>query len=134
MMKENEPAKKPLAWQPIVAAVLLAGGVGTVALSFVWARVFDARANWTTEQAREYQAAAVKLHSLSHEYAQQTRQGPEQQMRDKLEAAKTEYESLQGQLEAARARPANVALGLRLSGLALMAAGGVGLYRSRAVA
>jgi hypothetical protein len=102
-----------------------------VALSFVWTRVSDAQGNWSNDQARKYQAASQKLHSLSHEYARQSRQGLDQQMRDNLDAAKSDYESLRGDLDAARARPANVAFGLRLAGVAMMAAGGLGLYRSR---
>jgi hypothetical protein len=131
-MTGSEPGEPSLPWRTIVAVVLLVGGIGMVALSFVWPRVADARANWSTEQARQFQAAAAMLHSLSHQHAQQLRQGDDREMRDKLEVAKREYESLHGQLEAARARPGNIAVGLRLAGVALMAAGGIGLYLSRA--
>jgi hypothetical protein len=130
-MEESKPAKKMPTWRPIVAAILLASGIGIVAVSFVWTHVSSERANWSTDQALKHQAAALKLHSLSHEYAHQSRQGGDQEIRDKLEQARIEYEALHGQLDAAIARPGNVALGLRMVGVALMSAGAYGLYRSR---
>jgi hypothetical protein len=132
-MTESEQAEQSLPWRAIVAAVLLVGGIGIVALSFVWTRVANPRANWSTDQARQFQAAAARLHSLSHQHAQQSQQGDRQKMNAELELAKSEYQLLEGHLDAARSRPKNVAFGLRLTGMALMAAGALGLYRSRAV-
>jgi hypothetical protein len=132
-MTGSDQAEQSLPCRAIVAVVLLVVGIGIVALSFVWPRVANSRANWSTDQARQFQAAAARLHSLSHQHAHQSRQSDPQKMNSELELAKTEYQLLEGQLEAARARPKNVAFGLRVAGVASMAAGALGLYRSRAI-
>lgn len=129
-MTNHEPATMP-AWRPIVAAVMLAIGIGLVALSFAWSTIFNGNGGWSNEQAREYQAASQQLHSLSHEYSQRARQGNDSALHEELEKAKLEYDSLRSDLDAAIARPRRVEIALRTIGMALIGASGVLLYQSR---
>lgn len=126
-MTRHEPANT-LAWRSVTAVVLLVAGLGFIAWSFIVANVSTGHAAWSQEQAREYQAASSKLHSLSHEFALAAQSGNEPTVRDELRRAKSEYDELRGQLEIAMARPGRIAFWLRFAGLLLIAVGAVGLY------
>lgn len=129
-MADNEPDRK-LAWLPILAGSLLASGIGLTLLSFFWTNVASGHSNWSPEQAEQYQAAAARLHGLSHESVHATRNGDAQAVHEKLEKAKVEYDALRTQLDAAIVRPGQIAFVLRTAGFALLAAGGFGLYYSQ---
>jgi hypothetical protein len=126
-MSRGEPANT-LAWQPVLAALLVVGGFGLVAWSFVWPSVSNSTAGWSPEQARDYQAASAKLHSLSHQSVHAAGQENEAQVRAELHKAQAEYDLLRGQLDSALDRPWRMAWWLRLSGLTLVGVGGVSLY------
>ena len=120
-MTTDEPATQ-LTSRHVVAAILVVGGLGLVALSFIWANVSTARSAWSQEQALEYQATSSKLHSLSHQFAQEAQRGNDQAIRAELEKTRAEYGELRAQLEGAMARPARIAFWLRIFGLLLIAA------------
>jgi hypothetical protein len=86
--------------------------------------------SWSPEQAKQYQAASVKLHSLSQTAASST---PEKQreLRTQLHDAEKEYASRRAELDAAIRRPHRVTTLLRVAGIALAAAGGIGAYLGR---
>ena len=129
-MVDHEPATVATS-RHVLAAIMLAVGIGAAVLSFAWTSISSGRSKWSNEQARKYQTAAAKLHGLSHEYAHQAREGNERGIRDRLAKAQAEYESLHALLESAIARPKQVAWALRVVGILLMAAGALGLFRGR---
>jgi hypothetical protein len=109
-----------LAWPAALAALLLALGIGAIGLSFTRHVDTSGRIAWSQDEARQYQAAAKKLHGLSHEFvhASQRADGPE--VRAELHKAQAEYDALRTQLESAMARPWYIALLLRVGGVLLM--------------
>ncbi len=125
-MPVAQPAIKP-ALRPILSIVLLIVGIALIAWSFIWASIATGSSTWSQEQARKYQAAATKLHSLSHQYAQEAARGNEAAVRDDLDKARAEYQSLRGELESAIGRPRYIAWMLRLAGLLLLIGGVVSL-------
>jgi hypothetical protein len=126
-MSRTEPAKGR-AWQIIFAVILVAGGFGLIAWSFIWPSVSSRRSGWSQDQAREYQAASARLHSLSHQHAHAAERGNEAAVRAELDKAQANYEVLRGELESAMRRPRRIAILLRLAGLALVGAGAMILY------
>jgi hypothetical protein len=128
-MTRREPADSP-AWRSLIAIILLISGLGSIAWSFIALNVSTGRTAWSEEQAREYQAASSRLHSLSHQFAQQANRGNETVARQ-LKQAEADYDSLRGQLESAMARPQRIAILLRVAGLLLLVVGGACLYFGR---
>jgi hypothetical protein len=129
-MEDNRPA-----WQSArrdwLAAILLIGGLALLAMSYVWPGRATRRANWSLEQARAYQAASEKLHSLSHESVHAIGTNDEKEVGEKLAQAKAEYDVLRCQLDSAIDRPKQVRLMLRVCGFALAAAGAAILYKGK---
>jgi hypothetical protein len=126
-MASPEPAKRH-AWQPVVAALLVVAGCGLIAWSFVWPSLSTSAAGWSREEAREYQAASAKVHSLSHQHAHAAERGNEAAVRAELDKAQVKYEVLRGQLENAMGRPRRIAILLRIAGFALVGVGAAILY------
>ena len=110
-----------------LAAILVVVGAGLIALSFVWPGESSQRGAWSYEQAKQYQAAASKLHSLSHEMAH-AEPDREAVVRAELKTAKAEYDSLRGDLDSALSRPQRWAWMMRLGGLFAVFFGGVLLF------
>src|SRR5215211_3368504 len=89
-MADNEQEKQP-ARQSSLAIALLAGGILLFALSFVWPGQSPSRAAWTTQQAKAYDAASIKLHSLSQETVATAGSNNAKALRAKVEQAEAEY-------------------------------------------
>ena len=116
------PAEQPQ-MRHLAAIAMVAVGVALVALSVLWPRVSKPEAAWSAEQARQYQSTASRLHSLSHQSANQPPDASDPKLRAELDATRAEYERLRADLDTARERPGNFARWLRYAGLGLLAAG-----------
>jgi hypothetical protein len=129
-MADIEPEAKP-ASQPVLPAALLAGGIALLVASFFWPGQSISRTAWSPEQAKAYQAASVKLHSLSQETAASAGRNNEKALREKLSKAEADYKAIRTQLDAAIDRPKHVTLFLRICG-SLLAIIGLSMIYSRA--
>jgi hypothetical protein len=126
-MPDPEP-ERSLAWQTVVAVLLVAAGFLLIAWSFIWPSVSSRATGWSQEEARSYQAASARLHSLSHQSAHATPSENEARVQAELAQARAEYHALRDQLDRALDRPRRVAWWLRIGGLGLIAAGATSLY------
>jgi hypothetical protein len=106
---------------------LILVGVAVIALSFVWPTNASQRGGWSLEQARRYQAAAIKLHGLSHDVAHASADR-EAAIRAELNSAKTEYGALRNDLDAAISRPRRWSWILRTAGILALILGGTRLF------
>src|SRR4051812_31606492 len=84
---------------PWIAVLLLVCGVAILTVSFIWPSDAASRSNWSQENAKAYQAASIKLHSLSHESAHSVGKPDEDSVRKEFEQAKTEYTDIRRQLD-----------------------------------
>jgi hypothetical protein len=123
-VKSSVERRPPTDWRAISALSMLMVGVLLVGLSLVWARFVTGRSAWSDQQAREFQAASTKLHSLSHDFAHKAEHGDTEAIRPDLDKAQAHFAELNAQLESARNRPARIATILRFTGLLLAVAGG----------
>ena len=64
-MANNEPQHSS-DWRTALAIALIAVGLLLVVASVIMPASAAGGTNWSPEQAKQYQAASVKLHSLSH--------------------------------------------------------------------
>jgi type II secretory pathway pseudopilin PulG len=124
----NEPLEEP-SWRDaldsrsVLAAMLLLAGIAAVVSSFIVGRSQSAaRAAWTQQQAHDYQASAIKLHGLSHEFAHAAERGEQAAVQSELDKAQSEYNALRTKLESAMGRPTRIAWLLRIGGVVLIAA------------
>jgi hypothetical protein len=131
-MADNEQEKQP-ARHSIFAIALLAGGILLFALSFVWPGQAASRAAWSPEQAKAYDAASIKLHSLSQETVAGAGSNNAKALRAKVDQAEAEYKVLRSQLDSAIDRPKHITLALRISA-SLLAIVGLTLINRRAKA
>jgi hypothetical protein len=129
-MADNEPERQP-ARQPVLPAVLLAGGILLLVVSFFWPGQSVSRAAWSPEQAKAYQEASVKLHSLSQETAASAGANNEKALREKLAKAEIDYKAIRTQLDSAIDRPKHITLALRICG-SLLATIGLSMIYNRA--
>ncbi len=106
-----------------LAGVLLILGLLLLAFSFVGFANSTQVANWTPQEAREYQASSKNLHRLSHEYARKASTNEGQKVKAELQEAQQQYQKLRTNLDSAIARPRRFTWFARLGGLLLMAAG-----------
>jgi flagellar basal body-associated protein FliL len=122
-MSRSEP--KADSSQPQIASLIaLVVGVILTAASFLPAFQPPAE-RWTTEQAREYQAASLQIQELTHSAASKT---PDTATRDderKMQDALAHFQELQQNLEAARNQSASLAVLLRTAGVLLLIGGAV---------
>ena len=130
----DSDSKTELDWRSPLAAVLLASGILLVLLSLFWPSGGVAHSNWSPEQAKKYQEASVKLHSLSHASVHSSSEVDQAAMRKDLQQAEAEYNAIRTKLDSAIDQPKRFSHMLRWTGIALMAVGGWGLYRLRAPA
>jgi predicted negative regulator of RcsB-dependent stress response len=128
-MASNEPEHHS-DWRTALAIALIAVGLLLVVASVVMPASATGGTYWSREQAKQYQAASVKLHSLSHTAANAAPE-KQQQLRKDLQDAEKEYALRRADLDAAIGRPHRVITILRVAGIALVAAGGVGAYLGR---
>lgn len=127
-MANNEQEKQP-ALQSSLAVGLLAGGILLLAISFFWPGQSVSRAAWSTEQAKAYQDASVKLHSLSQETVGTAGANSQKALREKLDKAEAEYKAIRSQLDSAIDRPKHITLALRIFGTLMAIAGLTLIYR-----
>jgi hypothetical protein len=127
MTRESTTTNNKLAWRKALAAILIVAGIGVIATSFVWPGKSSQRGAWSTEQAKQYQAAAGRLHSLSHQMAN-AKPGRDVTVRKDFEVAKVEYDALRGDLDAALSRPRRWAWTMRVCGMLAVFVGGVLLF------
>jgi hypothetical protein len=127
-MANDEPAGQP-SLRTSLAGGLIVAGVGLLLISFFWSGQAVSRASWSAEQAKEYQAASVKLHSLSQESVAASGSNNDKALREKLAQAETEYKAIRSQLDSAIDRPKYVTFALRILGLVMAIAGLALIYR-----
>lgn len=127
-MSTNDADTQPrrVAAGPLVA---LSIGVVLILVSFLWPSISNGRGQWTTQQALEHQRASAELHQLSHKYDHELAEGNGDAVLDELQAARTEYERLDADLEAARNHPVHFAMVLRILGVLVAVAGGFIYYK-----
>lgn len=118
---------KPPAVQ-VLPLTLVGCGIALIALSFVWPSQAASREHWSTEDAKAFQAASVKLHSLSHEATHTNGKEPDKATVDELHKAEAEFHVLRDELNSAIDRPKNIRTGLRIAGAFFMIAGGALIY------
>jgi hypothetical protein len=87
------------------------------------------RSAWSPEQAKEYQAASVKLHSLSQQTVAAAGSNSDKANREKLAQAETEYKAIRSQLDSAIDRPKYITYALRIVGSLLAITGLTLIYR-----
>jgi hypothetical protein len=109
------------------AALLIIAGAGVIAISFVWPGKSSQRDAWSLEQAKQYQAAASKLHKLLDEKTN-AKPGRDVTVRKKLETAEAEYNALRGDLDSAMSRPQRWAWTMRVVGMIAVVIGGALLF------
>jgi hypothetical protein len=127
-MADNELAKQSPR-QSTLAAILLAGAILLLAVSFFWPGQSVSRAAWSPEQAKAYQAASVKLHSLSQQSVATAGSNNDKALREKLAEAEAEYKAIRSQLDSAIDRPKHITLALRICGSLSAIAGLSLIYR-----
>jgi threonine/homoserine/homoserine lactone efflux protein len=127
-MADNEQPKQP-ARHSSLAAVLLAGGILLLVVSFFWPGQSVSRSAWSPEQAKAYQAASVKLHGLSQETVAAAGSNNDKANREKLARAESEYKAIRSQLDSAIDRPKYMTYALRIFGSLFAIAGLALIYR-----
>jgi hypothetical protein len=130
-MTGNEP-QQTAGVRAAIPAVLLTGGIVLILLSFVWPRGAVSHANWSPEQAKQYQDAAVKLHGLSHASVHPSPDADPQTKRKELQQAEADYKTIRTQLDSAIDGPKHFARTIGGVGILLVLAGGFGMYYLRA--
>jgi hypothetical protein len=120
--------REPLNLRPILGGLVVIVGLVLFAVSFVWPTSSSSSTTWSTEQAIEYQTASKNLHSLSHEYARAAGTEEAQEVRAKLDKAKSEFATLSEDLESAIARPKRLAWYLRIGACVMVLAGAAGFF------
>ena len=123
-------AKPTEGWRAAIPLVLLVGGVVLLLASFFLPSSMLGHGGWSTEDAKRYQAASVRLHTLSHT-AVHAKPADQPQMRKDLAEAQSDYESIRIQLDSAIAGPRRTALTLRIVGGLFLVAGGISAYLTR---
>jgi hypothetical protein len=114
-MVDNAQETKTVRQSPF-AAGLLGVGILLLAVSFFWPSQSASRAAWSPEQAQAYQAASIKLHSLSQESVAAAGSNKDKTIREKLGQAEAEYKAIRSQLDSAIDRPKSITLALRIAG------------------
>jgi hypothetical protein len=99
-----------------------------IAVSFVWPTDSIRRGAWSPEQAKQYQDASKKLHSLSHDMAH-AHGDKEGDVRKEFGLAKAEYDALRRDLDSAISRPSRWTWIMRFAGMLAAVFGGILLYR-----
>lgn len=122
MVTSEQPEVFP--WRRLVAVLSLAAGVALFGASFIVPSLFPARSVWTTEKARQYQAALAAGHPHGHGHIDEPPDHQSQQPPPRaVTEAQAKFERLQAELDAARSRPARVATLLRATGVVLALVG-----------
>ncbi len=129
-MTGNEP-QQAVSVRAAIPALLLIGGIALVLLSLVLPGRAIGRANWSQKQATQYQAASVKLHSLSHASVHPSPDADRQAMHQELQQAEADYKAIRAQLDSAIDGPKNFTRTIRAAGIVLVLAGGLGMYYVR---
>ena len=106
-------------------------GVALVATSFLWGRFSDPRMYWSEEQAREFTAAGLRAHGLSHQLEHATSDQQRQQISEQLDAAQEQHGHIGERLEDGRDRRRRPAAVLRWSGTTCMILGVLGYCAMR---
>jgi hypothetical protein len=126
MTGNSDPAN--FNWRFALAALSLVAGIGLILLSVFWPSGSVSHANWSPEQAKQYQQASLKLHSLSHAPNTQTETAQQAYHRD-LKQAESDYQAIRAKLDSAIDGSSTFLRTLRWGGAVLAAIGGFGLYR-----
>jgi hypothetical protein len=121
-MADNEPETLSPR-QTLLPGALMVAGILLLLVSAFWPGKAVSRAAWSPEQANAYQAASVKLHSLSQQSVASAGSNDEQALREKLANAEAEYKTIRTQLDAAIDRPKHLTLILRICGSLLAIVG-----------
>jgi hypothetical protein len=133
-VNEDKESSWEFDWRAGLPLVCLVAGVALILASVFLPKSALNNGIWSQEQAEKYQAASVKLHSLSHGSLHPSPNADPVAMRKELEQADQEYKAIRAQLDAALGRPKKLAWILRGVGVALMIVGGVVAHSMRGTA
>src|SRR3954464_7739875 len=97
-MKASEQ-KRTVNWWSTLAALCITGGIVILLTSLLWPNKSTSHSNWSLEQAKQYQAASVKLHSLSHASLHADPGTDPQTARKELQQAEDDYQAIRSQLD-----------------------------------
>jgi hypothetical protein len=112
--------------------LLLIAGFSLIGVSLIWPTNSTNGSGWTPAQAKQYQAASEKLHSLSHAALHPTAETDLRAKRQELEQAQEDYSVIRSQLDSAIAWPRTIAIAMRIGGILLGTIGAYLLYSQRA--
>jgi hypothetical protein len=111
--------------------ILLGMGVLFVLAGFVYPRMWSADQVWAPEEEAKTSQAGQQYHQLAHEYAKAVGTPDEAAMKQKVEQARTKWESQKAKVDRARSGLSWVANSLHYFGLALCIAAVFMLLASR---
>jgi hypothetical protein len=120
-----------LDWRAAVPLICVVAGVALILASILLPKRALNNGSWSQEQAQAYQAASVKLHSLSHSSLHPSPDDDPAAMHQELEQANKDYQAIRAQYDTALARPQKIVWILRGVGVALLVAGGFAAYCMR---
>ena len=106
MVDSHEAAEaiRPALW----ATGLLAVGIIALALSLFWPGEVAGHGSWSLGQAKAYQDASIKLHSLSQQGVAAAGSEKEKSIRQNLAKAETEFKALKSDLAAGLYHPKRI--------------------------
>ena len=128
-MTGSDP-EQPFAWRSALPLVLLGGGVLLLLASLLLPATSRGPSNWSTDDAKQYQAASMRLHGLS-QASVHAKPAEQQQMRKDLAQAQNDYDLIRQKLDSELDRPRRFALIIRVLGIGLLSLGGIGTYLGR---
>jgi hypothetical protein len=129
MTRHESPEE--LDWRAALPFVCLVAGIVFLLLSVGLPKRTLNKGSWSQEQAEKYQAASVKLHSLSLALLHPSPDSDPAAQRKELEQAEKDYQAIRSQLDSALARPSQITWILRGIGMALLAIGGYSAHSMR---
>jgi hypothetical protein len=122
---------RDLDWRAALPFVCIVAGIVLILLSVSLPKRVLNQGSWSQEQAEKYQAASVKLHSLSNASLNPAPDAEFEARRKELAQAEKDYQAIRIQLDAALARPSKIVWLLRGLGVVLLALGGYTAYAKR---
>jgi hypothetical protein len=94
---------------------LLVAGLCLVGLGFAWNQLVPSSVYWSPEQAEEYTAAQIEMHTKSHEHSADRAQ--------EMAAARERFVKISQELESARGSQKRFGMLFMVAGVSLLLAG-----------
>src|SRR5262245_5097808 len=119
-MTDSE-SRPPLDWRAAFPLICLVAGIALIIAPVFLPKSILTKGSWSQEQADKYQAASVKLHSLSQASVHRAPDADSAAFHKELKQAEQDYAAMRGKLDSALARPSKIIWLLRGLGIALLA-------------